>query len=289
MSALDALAGPTMSVARSIALVLLALLAPIGSAGAQDLPAGLESVGAAIAVVEVVDGDTVKLEDGRQVRLVGTQAPKLALGRPNFTPWPLGEESKRALEALVQGRAVTLHYGGARQDRHRRALAHLVREDGLWIQGRMLKEGWARVYTFADNRAAVPALLALEGEARAAKRGIWAHPFYALRTPEEAARLIGTFQIVEGTVKAVATTGGRTYLNFGADWKSDFTIALDSEARRLFAKAFGDPRRLEGQTVRVRGWLIARNGPMIELTHPEPLETPAAPGANRPARKAAPP
>lgn len=278
-----------MSFARSTALVLVALLAPIAPAGAQELPAGLEKEGQAIAVVEVVDGDTVKLADGRQVRLVGTQAPKLALGRPNFTPWPLGEESKRALEGLVQSRAVTLHYGGARQDRHRRALAHLVREDGLWIQGRMLKEGWARVYTFADNRAAAPALLALEGEARAAKRGIWAHPFYALRAPEEAAKLVGTFQIVEGEVTAVATTGGRTYLNFGADWKSDFTIALDPEARRLFAKLFGDPRRLEGQTVRARGWLVARNGPMIELTHPEPLEIPAALGANRPAKKAAPP
>ena len=39
-------------------------------------------------VVEVIDGDTVVLEDGRQVRLVGIQAPKLALGRPGFRAWP---------------------------------------------------------------------------------------------------------------------------------------------------------------------------------------------------------
>jgi micrococcal nuclease len=274
-----------MSFVRLLTGSLSILAVTLTPAFPQTLPAGLEAEGGAAKVVEVVDGDTVRLADGRQVRLVGTQAPKLALGRPNFTPWPLGEESKRALAALVQDRAVTLHYGGARQDRHGRALAHLVREDGLWIQGRMLREGLTRVYTFADNRAIASDLLALEQAARAAKRGIWSHPFYAIRTPEEAAKLIGTFQIVEGRVMAVAKKGERTYLNFGADWKSDFTVALDADAQRLVAQARLDPRRLEGRTVRVRGWLIARNGPMIELTHPEALESETAIDRPRRSRK----
>src|SRR5262245_858154 len=44
-------------------------------------------------VSEIIDGDTLRLDDGREVRLVGTQAPKLPLGRPNFPTWPLAEEA----------------------------------------------------------------------------------------------------------------------------------------------------------------------------------------------------
>ena len=124
-------------------------------------------------VVDVVDGDTLFLDDGVQVRLVGIQAPKLPLGRRNFKAWPLGEEAKRVLEALTLGRMVHLSYVGRSTDRYGRALAHLHRADGLWMQERLLRLGMARVYSFRDNRAVVGELLAAEAAARTAKVGIW--------------------------------------------------------------------------------------------------------------------
>jgi endonuclease YncB( thermonuclease family) len=123
-------------------------------------------------VTEVVDADTVRLDNHRQVRLVGTQGPKLPLGRPNYPTWPLAPEARAHLVALVEGQRVTLHYGGAREDRYSRILAHLTTDDGTWIQGAMLAAGFARVYTFADNRSAIPEMLALESQAREARRGI---------------------------------------------------------------------------------------------------------------------
>ena len=63
----------------------------------------VSSPGTSARGVEVVDGDTVVLEDGRRVRLVGIQAPKLPLGRPGFERWPLADEAKHALESLVLG------------------------------------------------------------------------------------------------------------------------------------------------------------------------------------------
>ena len=65
---------------------------------------------------------------------------------------------------------------------------------------------------------------------------------------------------------------GRGYLNFGADWKTDFTISLAPDAVRLFRKSGIDIAALEGQRIRIRGWLGVRNGPVIEATHPEQLE-----------------
>ena len=102
-----------MRAASLCAGVLTLLLA--GPGGAVSVPDPLESGGEA-EVVAVIDGDTLVLDDGREVRLVGTQAPKLSLGRPGFEAWPLADEAKQALEALVLGQRVALGYGGLRTD-----------------------------------------------------------------------------------------------------------------------------------------------------------------------------
>lgn len=255
--------------ARSLMLVWPLLLA--GLPAAADLPHGLKTAGRSM-VAEVIDGDTVALADGREVRLVGIQAPKLPLGRTGFAAWPLAEEARRALSDLVQGREVMLAYGGARHDRYGRLLAHLARADGLWIQCEMLRRGLARVYSFRDNRAAAAELLTCERAARIARRGIWAHSFYALRRPEETTELIGSFQIVEGRVRQAAEVGGKVYLNFGPDYRTDFTVSVAPRDQHLFDEAGVDLLGLEGRRIRVRGWLSRRNGPMIEATHPEQIE-----------------
>ncbi len=223
-------------------------------------------------VIEVVDGDTVILHDGREVRLVGTQAPKLPLGRPNFAKWPLADEAKAALAELTLGQEVALAYGGRRRDRHGRELAHLYLEDGRWVQGEMLFQGMARVYTFADNRALISKLLKQERRARRARRGIWAHPYYAIRDSDNLDEHIGSFQLVEGRVRSAQVRGKRAYLNFGRNWRSDFTVSLDDEARRLFRQAGINPVHYEGRHIRVRGWLRSYNGPLIEASHPEQIE-----------------
>ena len=157
-----------------ILLLALAFAAPVAAHGSDGPPhdfAGL-AAGDSAVVREIIDGDTVILDDGRQVRLVGIQAPKLPLGRANFEKWPLADEAKEALADLVLGRRVTLGYGGQRQDRYGRELAHLFTDDGLWVQGNLLELGFARVYSFADNRSLVPRMLEAEVSARNTAMGI---------------------------------------------------------------------------------------------------------------------
>lgn len=231
---------------------------------------------------EIVDGDTLfvtpGLEDSGEIRLVGIQAPKLPLGRKNFKIWPLANESKQALAGLTLGKSLGLSFGGARRDRYGRWLAHLhVMEGdapGLWVQGEMLRQGMARVYSFPDNRALVDDMLALERDARANGRGIWSDPFYYILNPsvDVLNKKLGTFQLIEGRVLDAAKVKGTVYLNFGADWRSDFTVSLARDALKLFEADGLDPVTLIGESVRVRGWLIKRNGPMIRATHPEQIE-----------------
>jgi len=254
-----------------IAPAVLLFAAEQVRAGADEAVRVLADGGQAV-VAEIVDGDTLLLDDGREVRLVGIQAPKLPLGRKNFREWPLADRARSALEALTRGRAVSLHYGGRRVDRHGRYLAHLSLDDGRWVQRILLSQGLARVYSFPDNRSLIAEMLAAERAARAAGSGIWSNRFYAIRSPFELERDIGTFQLVEGRIVSAARVRGTTYLNFGADWRTDFTIVVRGQDLGVFDGAGIDLLALEGHSVRVRGWLDKRNGPVIAATHPEQIE-----------------
>ncbi len=148
-----------------------------GARAAESLPEPARGARGPISTVnEVIDGDTLVLGNGMEVRLVGIQVPKLPLGRPGFPTWPLADTAKRTLETLSAGRRLTLHYGGRRTDRHGRQLAHLFDSSGIWLQGELLARGIARVYSFADNRSLVAEMPAIKRSARVRKLGIWTIP-----------------------------------------------------------------------------------------------------------------
>lgn len=258
-------------------LVCMAFLAThAGLAFAVDLPdCGLKS-GKTALVTEVIDGDTVVLEEGSQVRLVGIQAPKLSLGRKGFRDWPLAEQAKKELEGLVLNQNVQLFFAKTRKDRHGRFLAHLVMEnpekESVWVQGEMLRRGFARVYSFKDNRICVREMLAIEALARASEEALWDLTYYRVRKDVEADNYINSFQLVEGRVENVAVRRDIIYLNFSDNWRTDFTIAISTkDAKRHFTE-MRDFKDLTGKKVRVRGWLEKRNGPMITATHMEQFE-----------------
>lgn len=270
---LDLLALNIVSI--TLAVVLAAM--PVTAVACEGLVNGVKGV-----VASVTDGDTVVLDSGVIIRLIGTQAPKLPLGREDFPTWPKAEEAKAALEAMTLGKAVTLRYGGERVDRHGRMLGQLfvAGDPEIWVQGKMIADGWARVYSFPDNRACLTQLLAAETQARLMKLGIWADPYYFVRRadrPAEVGGRLGQYELVEGRVLLADEAQGRVYLNFGRSWKEDVTAVIDRTAVKLFAASGLDPLRLDGALVRIRGWVDDLDGPRIEITHPEQIEVLRAP------------
>jgi endonuclease YncB( thermonuclease family) len=259
--------------AAGVIVVFAALLGGLCLAEACDL-----SPPEAGKVAAVLDGETLKLADGRTVRLIGAKAPMPPLGWRGDDPWPLVDEAKDALSALAFGKTVELRFGGLRQDRHGHLLAQVFVVDGgnrLWLQEQLLAKGLARVYSFADNRACIAELLAREKEARAKRLGVWASYVYRIEQAldvQRLGRLIHSYQLVEETVMAVGEGGGRLYLNFTPDWRSDFTVSVDRKDASAFAAAGIDLRALAGRRLRARGFLAWRNGPTIEATHPEQIE-----------------
>ncbi|HEY5607991.1 MAG TPA: thermonuclease family protein, partial [Alphaproteobacteria bacterium] len=82
----------------------------------------------------------------------------------------------------------------------------------------------------------------------------------------------GAFQLVEGRVLAVQRVKGVTYLNFGPDYRTDFTVQVARESLPQFRAADMLLPDLKDRRVRVRGWLRQFNGPLIDATHPEQIE-----------------
>ncbi len=253
--------------------ILFALLA--APAAAEPCPL---APGSSHAVVRALDSETLLLDDGQEVRLIGALAPKPDVLRADAADWPATREALEALQQLVHDRTVTLRFEGRRRDRYGRALAQVfVSGDGgdFWLQERLLLEGHARAYTLPGNTACLTALLEAEAGARALARGLWRRDTYRVRTADDVDGLlttVGRFVLVEGRVTGVARTQASVYINFGADWRRDFTASLTAATVDRSREGRARVDALNGKTIRVRGWLERRNGPMIVLGSLDEIE-----------------
>lgn len=209
-------------------------------------------------VVEVVTGDMVRLSDGSDLKLAGVTAPKLDA--------PYGEASRERLAKMVLGHEVELLSAGAARDPFDRKVAQLRLAKGRrWVQGQMLREGAVRVRTFPESRALAREMLRREGEARNARRGLWALPSYRVMIAGEAAVAPPGFVLVEAQVGQVRTGTDSRRLNLG----HGFTAIIPARAIHDFDSAGRSPASLEGRLVRLRGYV--RDGE-LRLDHPEGLE-----------------
>lgn len=263
----------------TVAAALLVSLAAAGGVLAASSSASADVLTRAIAVT---GADTLAIDPSinglNELRLAGIDAAEAPLGRPLNSPWPLAEQARASLAALTREKTIRLAFAGQRTDRYRRLVDQVYRADGVWLQGELLRAGLARVHTTAENREFAREMLAIEAEARAARRGLWASPVYAVVSAQRVGDQIGSFALVEGRVIGARQVKKRVYLNFGADWRDDFTVTIDAASLPLFDEAGLDPLTLQGRMVRVRGWVETFNGPSIEATHPEQIEVLAEAG-----------
>ena len=240
--------------------------------------------GGAGIVTEIQEGETLILEDGRAVRPAGVLGPKRARGGPASEA---RGEMEKALSDLTLGKKVALRLGERKRDRYGRLLAQIMvtgDNETIWLQERLIAEGMARVISFPENRLCTAELLATEENARQARKGLWKTGFFAIRSADGEdllSRLAQSYEIVEGEVRSIADIKGRTYVNFGENWRKDFTAFISPQSAKLFggapAPASGsmtsfDAAALKGKRIRVRGWLKNFNGPSITVTHPEQIE-----------------
>lgn len=134
------------------------------------------------------------------------------------------------------------------------------------LQEAMLRDGVAVLFSMGHP---LKSWQSVEDEARLAGRGIWGKPGFVL-TPNDAGEHMQEFHVIEGAITHIYEGKHATYLNFGEDWHTDFSVMIPGRAKRSFAKTL--EQLGEGSRVQVRGVITQENGPMIRLSRPEQLE-----------------
>ena len=123
------------------------------------------------AVRRVIDGDTIELEGGVRVRLLGVDTPET--NHPDRPPERFGREATEFTRQFVDDRIVRLEFDRERHDNYRRVLAWVYVDDVL-VNEEIVRAGWGRAMTrFPCSAIIRKRLLAAQSEAREAGRGIW--------------------------------------------------------------------------------------------------------------------
>lgn len=121
-------------------------------------------------VTRVIDGDTLILNNGETVRLIGVDAPETH--HPEIPVQRFGKEATEFLRRLAEGFECTLEYEpGELRDAYGRLLAYVFVGDRL-VNAELIRRGYAYAYTrFPFRRQAE--FMALEREARERQYGLW--------------------------------------------------------------------------------------------------------------------
>lgn len=180
---------------RVVTLAALALLSWLAAkfGGPLVLRAPLEA-DRPYRIVRVVDGDTLALEGGATVRLIGVDTPEKwnsdKLDRdaaradlPPETIKALGRRASDFAAAQCEGKVAFVEFDPANNNREHRdkygrhlAYIHLApaappHEPRVMLNRLLVQEGYARVSTFPFGLA--PEFRDLQTAARRAKRGLW--------------------------------------------------------------------------------------------------------------------
>lgn len=199
-------------------------------------------------VQRVVDGDTLRLADGRNVRLIGLNSPEL--GRQGRAAEPFADASRARLQALVAASdgLVSLQYGQQAKDHYGRTLAHAYDIRGRNLEAQLLGEGLGYRVAVVPNLALVQCQQAAERSARQARVGLWQ------RSPVKAAAQLqqGGFALLRGRIERIERNRGGMWLEMG-----------DSLVLHIAPRALGnfDLRAVEGlagRQVEARGWVVDR-------------------------------
>lgn len=249
-------------------LIVCAALASASEAACR-LDQGLQRT-----VARTLDGETIQFDDGSIARLAGIVAPRARDAGVADDRWPPQAAATSALDQLVTSKAVMLRFDATRRDRHGKLLAYVYladAPDGPSIQERLLADGHARVDAIEGERACIGTLLAAEAEARRAARGLWSEPIYRVRSAipaRDVAAFRITFQIISGVVTRVESGRGVVRLILGDDRRKDVSLLVRSTDRETAGALGGDLKKLQGQRVEARGWVVQRpyGGPEIDVS-----------------------
>jgi len=137
-----------------------------------------------ILVRRAVDGDTLVLQDGQRVRLIGIDTPEMHESDKLFrdaqrsrtdiqTIMALGRRSYEFTRNLVEGKRVRLEFDVEKYDKYGRLLCYVYLSDGTFVNAKIVQEGYASLLSIPPNLKYADLFHSLYQQARENKRGLW--------------------------------------------------------------------------------------------------------------------
>ncbi|WP_437231141.1 thermonuclease family protein [Planctomicrobium sp. SH661] len=126
---------------------------------------------AQVRVLRVVDGDTLLLDGGERVRLLGVNTPETK--KPNSPIEPFGPEASDFTRQFCEGKWVTLVFDQERFDRYQRTLAFVYLGETC-LNEELIRNGLSKAhlqYPFRNDMKR--RLKAAEAEAISRRVGLW--------------------------------------------------------------------------------------------------------------------
>jgi len=128
-----------------------------------------QSVDSYYLVKQVVDGDTLVLDNRDTVRLIGVDTPET--NHPEIPVQRFGKEATEFTRRMVEGMKVTLELGDPAEDNYGRKLAYVF-IDNVLLNKEIIRRGYGYAYRrFPHPR--IDEFIAAEQEARAKQCGLW--------------------------------------------------------------------------------------------------------------------
>ena len=154
------------------------------------------------------------------------------------------------------------------KDRYNTTHQIALDKNGNIIQEKLLKNGLA--YLIDTRSSHLENFIKSENFAIKQKKGIWSKR--KIISPNETEKKIYSFQIIQGRVKQATLKKNFLYLNFGEDWRTDFTVGIPKKIIKVFKKKKVDINNLDGKKIRVRGFIEHYYGAFIKIDRFEQLQ-----------------
>lgn len=232
---------------------------------AAQTACGLDRAHEKAVVAHVYDGDTMRLRDGRKVRLIGIDTPEL--GHDGEPDQPLAKAAKvRLTELAKHPQAVQLRYDEQRRDSYGRMLAHVFLIDGTNVQHDMLSSGLATMIAVPPNLWQLECHMEAEAEAQTARRGVWSLPRYQPVDAKALTRDDRGFRLITGRVRRVGSSHKTVWLQLS----KNVSVRIPHSHTHYFMQ--DSLLQLKGRHVLARGWLNPnRYGLSMTIRHPSAL------------------